>query len=132
MGCIFSGVNVLIVAAVWIAAVREPARRAAYLAQCQGTGFSAQQWEFLYAERLRHGADNAAAIAVAAGPCNQLHGARLSPDLPPHPALISDCWRGRRGSSTTPASCGLADRRSQIVESASVSVTPNGSQPSLR
>ena len=67
MGCICSSFIVLTVAAVWIVVAREPARRAAYLAQCQGTGFSAQQCASLYSERRRQETDNDAALAVAIG-----------------------------------------------------------------
>jgi hypothetical protein len=55
-----------LVAVAWLIVATEPQRRAAYLADCQTRGFTAQQCAFLYSERLRQDADSAAAIAVGA------------------------------------------------------------------
>jgi hypothetical protein len=55
-----------LVAVVWLAVATEPRRRAAYLADCQTKGFSAQQCTFLYSERHRRDADAAAALAAGA------------------------------------------------------------------
>ncbi len=58
---------VFLVAVVWLAVATEPQRRAAYLADCQTKGFSAQQCTFLYSERQQYDADSAAPIALGAG-----------------------------------------------------------------
>ena len=55
-----------LVAVAWYIVTTEPQRRAAYLADCQTKGFSAQQCAFLYSERRQHDADSAAAIAIGA------------------------------------------------------------------
>jgi hypothetical protein len=67
MGCVFSSFIVLILASVWVVVAREPVRRAAYLAECQGKGFSVDECQFLYAARRQQDADNATIMAIAAG-----------------------------------------------------------------
>ena len=53
-----------LVAVVWLVVATEPQRRAAYLADCQTRGFSAQQCTLLYSERQQREADSAATIAI--------------------------------------------------------------------
>jgi len=67
MGCIFGGAILLGPILAWIVIATEPERRAAYLAKCQANGFSPNQCTFLYAERQRQDADEAAMAALAIG-----------------------------------------------------------------
>jgi len=62
---IFSGVLIVPIAVASIVIVTEPARRTAFVAKCQETGFSEGQCRSLYGER--RDADTAALAAIAIG-----------------------------------------------------------------
>jgi hypothetical protein len=66
MGSICGGVVLLLVAFVWVLVATEPQRRAAYMADCQQKGFTADQCRFLYAERARQDSNDAVALSLSA------------------------------------------------------------------
>jgi hypothetical protein len=66
MGLVFGLFFLLLGAFGWWAVTTAPQRRAAYMADCEGKGFSAEQCTFLYAERVQRDGDAAVALSLSA------------------------------------------------------------------
>jgi hypothetical protein len=66
MGLVFGLFLLLLGLFGWWAVTTAPQRRAAYMADCEGKGFNAEQCRFLYAERMRQDGDAAVALSLSA------------------------------------------------------------------